>query len=58
MSPEKEEYGTDRFRQFCVKYASLKSDVFVEQLVKSLDAHKAEGPQHDDITIITLRKLK
>jgi len=58
MSPTREEYGDKRFQSFCVANAGKKSGDFVRDLVGSLDEHKGEGPQHDDITIVTLRKLK
>jgi len=58
MSEDKEEYGMQRFKEFCVKYAGLKSSVFVTQLINELDRHKGGASQHDDITVIALRKLR
>ena len=55
MSPENEEYGDERFYRLCGGLAGRPADEFIKIVVRDLDRHQGSGPQHDDITIVTLR---
>lgn len=57
MNTADEEFGDDRFIQLSRKLATRDSNQFLNILVGKLDEHQGEGPQHDDITIVTLRYL-
>ncbi|MBI4229870.1 MAG: SpoIIE family protein phosphatase [Planctomycetes bacterium] len=57
MNAKQEEYGNERFFRYCSANAGRPAAAFVEGLVKELDAHKGNAPQHDDITIVALRVL-
>ncbi|MGE4158181.1 MAG: SpoIIE family protein phosphatase [Planctomycetota bacterium] len=56
MNPQRQEFGDKRFEAFCCAHSGETSAQLVEKLVQALDEHKGDGPQHDDITIVTLRK--
>ncbi|MBF0243759.1 MAG: PP2C family protein-serine/threonine phosphatase [Planctomycetes bacterium] len=57
MNDKREEFSDKRFHEFVVKNAHLDSKSFVEKLVKEVKKHQGSAPQHDDITIVTLKKL-
>lgn len=57
MNEERQEYSDQKFRQFVAENATLNSTTFVENLVKELRKHQGKAPQHDDITIVTFKKL-
>ena len=55
MNARNQEYGAQRFYEFCVNHRDLPSKEFVAKLIKDLNAHKGNAEQHDDITIVTFR---
>jgi sigma-B regulation protein RsbU (phosphoserine phosphatase) len=55
MDPRGEEFGDSRFQELCWRLATEPSDRFLARLVEALDAHRADAPQHDDLTIVTFR---
>lgn len=58
MSPEGEEYTEERFCAEVNKSAMQRSDVCVKHLVQCVTAFQSTAPQHDDLTLVTLRCLK
>jgi len=57
MSPTSVEFGDDRFYKMVQLLSEKDSNVFINTIMKSLDEHKGEAPQHDDITLVTVRVL-
>ncbi|MBI4565481.1 MAG: SpoIIE family protein phosphatase [Planctomycetes bacterium] len=57
MNENNQEFGDRRFQELCKKLATLPSAQFLERIVKALDEHKGRSVQHDDITVLTLRRL-
>ena len=57
MNTENEEFGDDRFIQLSQQLATRDSNQFLNIIVGKLDEHQGDGPQHDDITIVTMRYL-
>ena len=55
MDPRGEEFGDSRFQELCWRLATEPSDRFLARVVEALDAHRADAPQHDDLTIVTFR---
>lgn len=51
----KEEFGVDRLKQLISKYKSRNAKEIAEQIYQKLIAFRGKAPQHDDITIITLK---
>jgi serine phosphatase RsbU (regulator of sigma subunit) len=57
MNLKKQEFGDDRFEALVQQLAPRDSNQMLNLLVKTLDEHKGDAPQSDDITIVTLRYL-
>jgi serine phosphatase RsbU (regulator of sigma subunit) len=57
MNERKEDFGDKRFRELCKKLAKLESNQFLNLIMKSIDEHQGSAPQHDDMTIVTFRRL-
>jgi serine phosphatase RsbU (regulator of sigma subunit) len=57
MNSKEEEFGDRRFQELCWRLATGGSDRFLSELVRALDAHQGDAPQHDDVTIVTFRYL-
>jgi serine phosphatase RsbU (regulator of sigma subunit) len=57
MNAAKEEFGDRRFEALVQQLATRDSNQMLNLLVKTLDEHKGDAPQSDDITIVTLRYL-
>ncbi|MBI5360009.1 MAG: SpoIIE family protein phosphatase [Planctomycetes bacterium] len=57
MNAEDELFGEERFHKLCVALADKESNGFVSAIVNAIDDHKGDAPQHDDITLVTLRLL-
>ncbi|MCX7934268.1 MAG: SpoIIE family protein phosphatase, partial [Planctomycetota bacterium] len=55
MNSRNQEYGAQRFYEFCAAHRDLPSKEFVAKLIEDLDAHKGNADQHDDITIVTFK---
>ncbi len=55
MNEESEEFTDERFEALCQQLSTKDSNSFLNLIVKALDEHKGEAPQHDDQTIVTLR---
>lgn len=58
MSPNYEEYGEERFYEALKKYAFHPSDVCVKHLFHALNKFQGSAPQHDDLTLVTVRATK
>lgn len=52
------EFGDERFYKMVQSLADKDSNVFINTVVKALDDHKGDAPQHDDITLVTVRVLQ
>ena len=57
MDANNREFGDDKFQGLVKQLATRDSNQMLNLLVKSLDEHKGNAPQSDDITIVTLRYL-
>jgi serine phosphatase RsbU (regulator of sigma subunit) len=57
MNERKEDFGDKRFYDLCRKLAKVESNQFLNLIMKALDEHKGAAPQHDDMTIVTFRRL-
>ncbi|HYF01096.1 MAG TPA: SpoIIE family protein phosphatase [Planctomycetota bacterium] len=57
MNEANQEFGDDKFFGLVKQLATRDSNQMLNLLVKSLDEHKGNAPQSDDITIVTLRYL-
>ncbi|HTF56020.1 MAG TPA: SpoIIE family protein phosphatase [Planctomycetota bacterium] len=57
MNERKEDFGDKRFRELCKKLAKSESNQFLNLIMKSIDEHQGSAPQHDDMTIVTFRRL-
>jgi sigma-B regulation protein RsbU (phosphoserine phosphatase) len=57
MNAANQEFGDKRFHQLIQQLATRDSNQMLNLLVKTLDEHKGDAPQSDDITIVTLRYL-
>ncbi len=57
MNSRNEEYGNERFFEFCKVNRERSSEEFVRLLLGDLDSHRGKAEQHDDITIVTFRVL-
>lgn len=57
MNAASEEFGDEKFQKLVAQLASRDSNQFLNLIVKALDEHKGAAPQHDDITLVTLRYL-
>jgi serine phosphatase RsbU (regulator of sigma subunit) len=57
MNEKREEFGDKRFQDLVRKLAKMGSNEFLNVLVKALDEHQGNAPQHDDMTIVTFRRV-
>ena len=57
MNAKRDEFGDKRFYTLVQQMATRESAQFVGFVAKVLDDHKGDAPQHDDITIVTVRRL-
>lgn len=57
MNAKNVEFGDERFYKMVQTLADKDSNVFINTIVKALDDHKGDSPQHDDITLVTVRVL-
>ncbi|NUM36397.1 MAG: SpoIIE family protein phosphatase [Candidatus Brocadiae bacterium] len=53
MSPQKEEFGDDRFLDIIARESRQSADHLVQSIVHDLVQWKGSGPQSDDITIVS-----
>lgn len=57
MDPANQEFGDKRFFSLIQQLATRDSNQMLNLVIKTLDEHKSAAPQHDDITIVTMRYL-
>jgi serine phosphatase RsbU (regulator of sigma subunit) len=55
MNAKKEEFGNGNFIKLINQLGENDSKTFVNQVIKMIDRHQGEAPQHDDITLISVR---
>ncbi|MBI2930944.1 MAG: SpoIIE family protein phosphatase [Planctomycetes bacterium] len=55
MNKERDEFGDKRFHALVQQLATRDSNQFLNLVIKALDEHKGDAPQHDDITLVTFR---
>ena len=58
MSPDYEEFGDDRFFKVIDQVAIQRSDVCIKHILHAVNTFQATAPQHDDLTIVTVRCIK
>jgi len=57
MNTKREQFGQNRFYLRVKQSAERSSSEFLSTLVKELEIHQGEAPQHDDITIVACRTV-
>jgi serine phosphatase RsbU (regulator of sigma subunit) len=57
MNDRREEFGDRRFQEIVTKLAKTESNQFLNLVVKALTEHQGNAPQHDDMTIVTFRRV-
>ncbi len=57
MNPEDEELGQEEFYKQAAKLAQKSSDEFTEGILHRIENHQQDAEQHDDITILTARRI-
>lgn len=57
MDPARQEFGNQRFYQLVNQLGEKNSKEFIDLVIGVLDNYKQEAPQHDDITMVSLRVL-
>ncbi|MDQ7779648.1 MAG: SpoIIE family protein phosphatase [Planctomycetota bacterium] len=57
MSPESEEFGEDKFYEMITQFARKESSDLINTIVEAVELHQGKAPQHDDITIVTVRLM-
>ena len=57
MCPDQEEYGEPRLFATIARGADLRSDAFTKYIVCGVLRHQNTGPQHDDLTMLSMRIL-
>ncbi|WP_372370913.1 SpoIIE family protein phosphatase [Candidatus Uabimicrobium sp. HlEnr_7] len=55
MCPDQEEYGEERLFGTIAKGANFRSDAFTKYIVCGVLRHQNTGPQHDDLTMLSMR---
>ncbi|HEY1407043.1 MAG TPA: SpoIIE family protein phosphatase [Spirochaetota bacterium] len=54
---KKEEYGRMRVQQFLMKHHDLSADQIVSKMVEDVDAFQGNAPQHDDMTLLIMKRI-
>jgi sigma-B regulation protein RsbU (phosphoserine phosphatase) len=54
---KKEEYGRQRVQQFLLKNHDLSAEKIVEGLVRDVDGFQGSAPQHDDMTMLVMKRV-
>lgn len=54
---DEEEYGTERLIDALVRHAAGTADEIVQGVIDDLDAFVGDAPQHDDITLLVVKRL-
>jgi serine phosphatase RsbU (regulator of sigma subunit) len=54
---KKEEYDRNRVQQFIIKNHALSAEKIVEGLVTDVDAFKGDANQHDDMTLLIMKRI-
>ncbi|MFH1022933.1 MAG: SpoIIE family protein phosphatase [Planctomycetota bacterium] len=57
MDAQNHEFGDKNFYRLILENARKGSEDFVKSIVARLDEHKGRAEQHDDITMVTFRRL-
>ena len=57
MNSENQEFGDDRFYRLAQKLGPRDSNQMINLVIKVLDDYAGDAPQHDDITLVTVRRL-
>lgn len=55
MNHQQEEFGNERFHKLINQLAETDSKLFINQVIKEIDTYQGSAPQHDDITLISVR---
>ncbi|MFQ5648689.1 MAG: SpoIIE family protein phosphatase [bacterium] len=55
-NPQRGEFGEERLLKQVRRHSKLPLTLFVEKLKNSIYSFREDGPLHDDITIVTIRK--
>jgi sigma-B regulation protein RsbU (phosphoserine phosphatase) len=57
MNPENAEFGEEAFYVLINKFAEKESSLLINSIAEALEVHQGDAPQHDDITMVTVRLL-
>lgn len=58
MNPEGEEFSEESFCKCINEMSTQRSDLFVKNLVQAVTNFQSTAPQHDDLTLVTIRCMK
>ncbi|NUM33321.1 MAG: fused response regulator/phosphatase [Candidatus Brocadiae bacterium] len=58
MNPEGEEFSEESFCKCINEMSTQRSDIFVKNLVQAVTTFQSTAPQHDDLTLVTVRCMK
>jgi sigma-B regulation protein RsbU (phosphoserine phosphatase) len=58
MSPDEEVFGEERFLQLVRDASFLDSEDLIEHVLDQVEEHQDTAPQSDDITLLTLKRLR
>ncbi|MDI6732513.1 MAG: SpoIIE family protein phosphatase [Planctomycetota bacterium] len=56
MNEENEEFGGERFYKLLSSVHKLEPEQIIETTIKSLEEYKGSAPQHDDITLVCVKR--
>ena len=56
MDPLKQMFGMERLTKFLARHGELAPAALIDALLMELELHRAGAEQHDDITLIAIRK--
>lgn len=57
MNGDNEEFGGERFYQLAGQMHNYSSSRFIEGVINTLEEFKGPAPQHDDITIVAIKRI-
>ncbi len=57
MNAHREDFGEKRLAALLEKHRSLPAETLVERVLEAVAEHAGDEPQHDDVTLLVLRRL-
>jgi serine phosphatase RsbU (regulator of sigma subunit) len=56
-NPQKEEYGKIRLQKKLIEFAHLSVEEIVKKIIYDVDSFAENAPQHDDMTLVVLKRI-